>query len=96
MAKPRSHHAQFRAALLLLGLLGQPIRVVILQRLAKQPATAGDLARQLPVSRTAVVQHLKKLEDAGLVAATAEGRRKPYRVARAGFAPLKQWLHRFA
>lgn len=96
MPKPRAHAAQFRAVLRVLALLGEPIRVVILQRLSKQPATAGDLASQLPVSRTAIVQHLKRLEDAGLVAASADGRRKLYRVTPTGFAPLRQWLRSVA
>ncbi|HEY8950746.1 MAG TPA: metalloregulator ArsR/SmtB family transcription factor [Rhizomicrobium sp.] len=96
MVKPRSHAAQFRTVLHLLAILGEPIRVVILQRLAKAPTTAGDLAKHLPVSRTAVVQHLKRMESAGLVAATAEGRRRLYRLAPKGFEPLAAWLQRIA
>ena len=94
MAKPRS--AQFRIVLNLLAILGEPIRVVIVQRLAKAPATAGDLARQLPVSRTAVVQHLKRMEAAGLVTAISDGRRRLYRLMPKGFEPLAGWLQRIA
>ena len=37
------------------------MRVVIFQRLARTPATAGELASELPITRAAVVQHLKRL-----------------------------------
>jgi len=96
MAKPRSRAAQFRTVLNLLAILGEPVRVVIVQRLSKGPAAAGDLAKQLPVSRTAVVQHLKRLEGAGLVTASTEGRRRLYRLSSEGFAPLARWLEHFA
>jgi DNA-binding transcriptional ArsR family regulator len=46
----------------------------------------------MPVTRTAVVRHLKLLEAAGLVAAAAEGRKRVYRVAPRGLTPLRQWV----
>jgi len=92
MAKSHAHAASFREVLRLFALLGHPLRVVIFQRLARAPMSAGDLARGMPVTRTAVVQHLKRLESAGLVAASAEGRKRIYRVAPMGLAPLRQWL----
>jgi DNA-binding transcriptional ArsR family regulator len=94
MAKSHAHAADFRAALHVFALFGHPVRVVIFQRLASSPMTAGDLARTLPVSRTAVVQHLKRLEAAGLVESSPEGRRRVYQVNRQGLAPLTRWLKR--
>jgi predicted transcriptional regulator len=70
------------------------MRVVILQRLAREPSTAGELAQRLPVSRTAIVQHLKLLEAAGLVQAGHEGKRRVYRVRPEGFRPITEWLAR--
>jgi DNA-binding transcriptional ArsR family regulator len=92
MAKSHAHAAQLRQALRVLSLLGRPIRVVIFQRLARTPGTAGELARALPISRTAVVQHLKLLETAGLVDASSRGRRRIYCVRPAGLEPLARWL----
>jgi DNA-binding transcriptional ArsR family regulator len=91
---PKSHAkaAQFRQLLRLFALFGRPIRLVIFQRLARTPGTAGELAAGLPVSRTAIVQHLKLLESAGLVIASSEGRRRVYRIRPAGLAPLARWL----
>jgi DNA-binding transcriptional ArsR family regulator len=77
------------------ALFGHPIRVVIFQRLARAPMTAGELARGLPISRTAIVQHLKLLETARLVVASFEGRRRVYRVEPSGLAPLGQWLKQY-
>jgi DNA-binding transcriptional ArsR family regulator len=94
MPKSRSHAAQFRQALALFAIFGHPIRVVMFQRLAKTPMTAGELAQTLPVSRTAVVQHLKRMEAARLVAAEAQGRHRLYRIETQGLEPLRRWLER--
>jgi DNA-binding transcriptional ArsR family regulator len=95
MAKSHAHAASFRRLLEILELLGYPIRVVILQRLSGTPMSAGELARMLPIKRTAIVQHLKCLEAARLVDATMEARRRIYRVRPEGFRPLRRWLDRF-
>ena len=96
MAKSRAHAAGFRDVLRLFGLFGHPLRVVIFQRLARAPMSAGELARSMPVTRTAIVQHLKLLEAAGLVAASSQGRKRIYRVAPTGLAPLVRWLEQHA
>jgi len=76
----------------LFALFGHPIRVVIFQRIARVPSTAGELERTLPITRTAIVQHLRLMEAAGLARATSEGRRRVYRVDPEGLAPLAQWI----
>jgi DNA-binding transcriptional ArsR family regulator len=92
MAKSHANAAQLRQVLRLFALFGHPIRVIVFQRIARTPQTAGELAAGLPVSRTAIVQHLKLLESAKLVAAATEGRRRVYRIRRDGLAPLVKWL----
>jgi predicted transcriptional regulator len=89
-----SHSAEFRRVLKLLNLLGHSLRVVIVQRLAQKPSTAGELAHELPVTRTAVVQHLKRLEEADLVHAADDGKRRVYRVNGRGFGALAAWIGR--
>jgi DNA-binding transcriptional ArsR family regulator len=96
MAKPQASAARLRAVLRVFALFGHPIRVVIFQRLAAEPMTAGEVAKSLPVTRTAVVQHLKRLETANLVDATNDGRRRVYRIKREGMAPLSEWVRRYA
>ena len=92
MTKSHSNATQLRRVLRLFALFGHPIRVVIFQRIARLPSTAGELERMLPITRTAIVQHLKLMEAAGLVRATAEGRKRVYRIDSEGLAPLAQWL----
>ena len=92
MAKSHSNAIQLRRVLRLFGLFGHPVRVVIFQRIARLPSSAGELERTLPITRSAIVQHLKLMEAAGLVGATTEGRRRVYRVNPKGLAPLVQWL----
>src|SRR4029453_7356538 len=95
MAKSHASAAQLRQGLRLFALFGHPIRVIIFQRIARTPGTAGELATNLPVSRTAIVQHLKLLESAKLVDAITEGRRRVYRIQPKGLAPIAKWLDQF-
>jgi DNA-binding transcriptional ArsR family regulator len=92
MARSHANGAHFRRVLHQFGLFGHPIRVVIFQRLARTPATAGELASEIPITRAAVVQHLKRLESAGLVEALTDGRRRVYRIRAGGLAPLARWI----
>jgi DNA-binding transcriptional ArsR family regulator len=55
----------------------------------------GDLAKNLPVTRPAVSQHLKFLKDAGLVIDRAEGRQRVYRIDPKGLGQLRAWLDKF-
>jgi len=95
MAKARTNAAAHRAVLRVFGLFGHPIRVTLFQRLAASPMTAGELAKGLPISRSAVVQHLKRLEAARLVDASFEGHRRIYRVLPAGLEPLQRWMNTY-
>ena len=81
-----------KAALKGLGALGDPTRRAIFERVAAKPASVGELARRLPVSRPAVSQHLKVLKEAGLVRETAEGTRHIYRLDPRGIAAMREWL----
>jgi DNA-binding transcriptional ArsR family regulator len=75
--------------------LGDPTRLAILERLADRPQAVVDLARDLPVSRPAVSQHLRVLKDAGLVIDQAVGNRRIYRVDPDGLAALRDQLDQF-
>jgi DNA-binding transcriptional ArsR family regulator len=94
MPKSRENAADFRRVLKLTSLLGHPLRVVIVQRLARSPGAAGELAQKLPVTRTAVVQHLKLLEEAGIVKALIDGKRRVYHVNPRGLDALVEWINR--
>jgi DNA-binding transcriptional ArsR family regulator len=75
--------------------LGDPTRRAIFERLATRPRAVGELARELPVSRPAVSQHLKVLKQAGLVADRPVGTRRVYRLDPDGLEALRAQLERF-
>lgn len=54
--------------------LGDDTRWSILVRLGREPASASELARELPVSRQAIVKHLEVLRTVGLVRTRRSGR----------------------
>ena len=55
----------------------------------------GELAAGLPVTRSAVSQHLKILKDAGLVSERAAGTRRIYRLNPVAVAALRDQLDTF-
>jgi DNA-binding transcriptional ArsR family regulator len=82
-------------AALVLTALGEPTRRAIFDRLAGGPMAVGEIARDLPVSRPAVSQHLRVLKDAGLVRDRAQGTRRLYQVDATGLAALRDYLDGF-
>ncbi len=74
--------------------LGEPTRRQIFELVAKRPQSVADLTRTLPVSQSAVSQHLKVLKAARLVQAEADGARNIYRVDPAGLGQMRAWLDR--
>lgn len=74
--------------------LADPTRRAILARLAKGEATVMELTKPFEMTQPAISQHLKVLEDAGLVVRRVEGTRRPRRLAKAGVAAMDQWLAR--
>ena len=75
--------------------LADPTRRLIFERLATGPQSVTALAKNLPVSRPAVSQHLKLLKAARLVNDRAEGTRRIYDIDPTGLAALREWLDRF-
>jgi DNA-binding transcriptional ArsR family regulator len=72
--------------------LADPTRRAIVDCLADGEQAVGRLAAGLPVSRSAVSQHLKILKDAGLVSERAEGTRRLYRLNPTAVAALRDQL----
>src|ERR687892_1188599 len=75
--------------------LGDPTRRVIFERLADRPSAVGELARDLPVSRPAVSQHLRVLKDAGLVIDRPAGARRIYQLDPDGLGALRAYLDQY-
>jgi DNA-binding transcriptional ArsR family regulator len=77
-----------------LGLFGDPTRRAIFELLARHPSSVGELAKQLPVTRPAVSQHLRVLKDGGLVLSRSEGTRRVYQIDPVGVGALRAYLDR--
>ena len=75
--------------------LADPTRRAVFERLRAGPRAVGELADGLPVSRSAVSQHLRVLADAGLVLHRSEGTRRLYRVDPDGLAALRSYFDEF-
>ena len=79
-----------------LDALGDNTRRAILARLVKEgPLPVGELARQFPMSRPAISQHLRILKRANLVTDHAEGARRLYAVNPEALASLRKYFERF-
>lgn len=80
------------AAIRALSALGDPSRRAIFERLATSAASVGEIAATMPVTRSAVSQHLRVLKEAGLVSETPDGTRRIYRLDPSGIAAVRDWL----
>ena len=72
--------------------LADPTRRGILSQLAKGEATVLELATPFDMTQPAISQHLKVLEDAGLIARRVDGAKRPRRLAKPGVDAMDQWL----
>jgi DNA-binding transcriptional ArsR family regulator len=80
------------------GALADPTRRGVVELLRKQPRRASDLADALDASRPAMSRHLRVLRASGLVETTdddgddADARERIYRLRKAPFEQLRDWL----
>jgi DNA-binding transcriptional ArsR family regulator len=74
------------------GVIAHPVRRELLERLARADSRAGDLAQHLPVSRSAVSQHLRLMLAVGMVAERREGRERVYSLQRERLHEVELWL----
>jgi DNA-binding transcriptional ArsR family regulator len=72
--------------------LADPNRRIIVERLSRGSASVSDLARPLPMSLPAVVQHLQVLETSGLVRSEKVGRVRTCRLEPAALRPVEKWI----
>ncbi|MCA1524464.1 ArsR/SmtB family transcription factor [Bradyrhizobium yuanmingense] len=78
-----------------LAALGDPTRRRIFELVGARPRTVAEITRQLPVSQSAVSQHLKVLRESRLVRAEPKGASNVYYVDPAGLGQMRAWLDRF-
>src|SRR5215218_5876588 len=72
--------------------LADPVRRGLLAQLSRGPASVSELARPLPISLPAVMQHLKALEESGLVASEKNGRVRTVRLEPKALSAAESWM----
>ncbi len=72
--------------------LSDPSRRAMVDRLSKGPATVSELAQPFAMSLAAVVQHLKVLEEGGLVHSQKAGRVRTCRLHAGALTSAEQWI----
>ena len=74
--------------------LGDPTRLAILSRLADQgELTVQEIAQPFAMSLPAISQHLKVLENAGLILRRRDGQRRPCQIRPERLAEAMTWLN---
>jgi DNA-binding transcriptional ArsR family regulator len=72
--------------------LADPARRIMVERLCRGPASVSELARPLPMSLSAVVQHLQVLEASGLVRSRKTGRVRTCSLEPMALSRAEQWI----
>ena len=75
--------------------LTEPNRREILRLVCDNERTVGDIASHFTVTRPAISQHLRVLENAELVTVRADGNRRYYRARPEGLVDLRGWVETF-
>ncbi|WP_338652308.1 metalloregulator ArsR/SmtB family transcription factor [Lysinibacillus sp. Y5S-8] len=75
--------------------IADPTRRNILQLLAASDRPISNISEHFAISRTAVVKHLKILEQAELISAEKRGREKIYTLHSERLKEIEDWLQYF-
>jgi DNA-binding transcriptional ArsR family regulator len=75
--------------------LGDPTRRAIFELIAERPRSVAEITRRVPVTQSAVSQHLKVLRDSRLVRAEPKGASNVYHIDPHGLGQMRAWLDRF-
>jgi len=73
--------------------LADPTRRSMVERLSRGPASVSELAKPLPISLPAVVQHLQVLEQSGLVKSEKVGRVRTCTLDSGALSLAEQWIN---
>ena len=74
--------------------LSDPTRRRVLERLSRSAASVSELAEPFDMALPSFVQHLRVLEDSGLVSSTKTGRVRTYKLDAAQLHTAEDWLAR--
>ena len=74
--------------------LSDPTRRSVVERLSRSAASVSELAEPFEMALPSFVQHLRVLEDSGLVHSTKRGRVRTYRLAPERLKVVQGWLEK--
>lgn len=74
--------------------LADPTRRNVLERLSRSPASVSELAAPFDMALPSFLQHLRILEDSGLVRSNKIGRVRTYKLAPKRLKAAEDWLSR--
>ncbi len=72
--------------------LADPTRRAMVERMTHGPASVSDLARPFAMTLAAVMQHLKVLEESGLVRTHKEGRVRTCTIEPTALRTAEDWI----
>jgi DNA-binding transcriptional ArsR family regulator len=72
--------------------LADPTRRAVLARLSAGPQPVGVLAQPFGMSLPSFMEHLKKLEEGGLIETRKEGRQRICRLRPGALQPARDWI----
>lgn len=75
--------------------LAHPVRRQVVALLLEQERTAGAIAKEFKISRSAVSEHLAILRQAALIRETKSGRERIYALNAEPMVALREWLEPF-
>lgn len=75
--------------------LGEPSRLQIVELLRTGPRAVSEIVDELAIRQPQVSKHLRVLDDAGIVTAEADGRRRIYHLDADAFARIAHWIDSF-
>jgi DNA-binding transcriptional ArsR family regulator len=75
--------------------IAEPRRREILNLVKDRELTSSAIASHFEISAPAISQHLKVLEESGVVVVRRAGTKRYYSIRREGFAEIKQYIDRF-
>ena len=75
--------------------LANPHRRKIVDLLAQQPASIGQVAEHVGLSLTAINRHITVLEEAGLIQRRKSGRVNFLAIRRAGLRLIQEWARQY-
>lgn len=78
-----------------LAAVASPTRRMVLEMLQGGTRTVGELTEDLPMTQSAVSQHMAVLRQAGLVTTQQQGRRRLYSVDLSGLGEVRAWVDGF-